>query len=299
MGRTKQDHLIAARTPVRRAMPLALWPRVRKLLDYEDLVRQGDVDAVHDMRVATKRLREATRLFRPALGKARLARHVDSLEALNDALGGVRELDVLGMRIEALCSTGPEVRQALAPLTQGVQVRAQIAREQLHDVLAQSLPRLRPDFRALLSRKNQRKSRAWGVRFADFGASAVRRRLVRAFAMEQAARVPEAVSEFHAMRIAVKKLRYGLELFLHVLGRPARRAYGPVGELQDLMGEVHDWDVVLAEITATCALPASPHTTVALELAARERARLYAMALAHLDKMHRKGLAADLLASLR
>jgi CHAD domain-containing protein len=280
-------------------MKLALWPRVRKLLEYEDLVRQGDVDAVHDMRVATKRLREAVRLFRPAVGKTRLAQHVESLETLNDALGGVRELDVLAIRIEALRTTGPEVRDALAPLAQSVQVRTQVARERLHDVLAQSLSRLKPDFRALLSRKGRRKSPAWGMRFSDFGASAVRRRLVRAFEMEQAARAPEAVGDLHAMRIAVKKLRYGLELFLHVLGRPARRAYGPVGELQDLMGEVHDWDVVLQEITALSALPPSPRMTAALELASRERARLYAMTLAHLDRMHRKGLPRDLLASLR
>src|SRR5688572_32783116 len=54
--------------------------------------RRGDADAVHDMRVATRRLRSALRTFRPVLRRWQPLR--DELKWLADALGGARDNDV-------------------------------------------------------------------------------------------------------------------------------------------------------------------------------------------------------------
>jgi len=70
--------------------------KLPEVLNYEGPARAGDVDGIHDMRVAAKRLREAVRVLRPALpGNARKTL-LKQVERLNDSLGQVRDRDVLG-----------------------------------------------------------------------------------------------------------------------------------------------------------------------------------------------------------
>ena len=87
----KKKLKVKAATPVGKAMAAILPPKVADVVALEDAVREGSVDGVHDMRIATKRLREATKLFLPAFGRKRMKRHLGHLEQLNDALGAVRD----------------------------------------------------------------------------------------------------------------------------------------------------------------------------------------------------------------
>ena len=56
---------------------------------------------------------------------------------------------------------------------------------------------------------------------------------------------PEATEDQHDMRIATKRLRYVLEATGFCFGRPASTARKRAKELQDLLGEIHDADVML------------------------------------------------------
>src|SRR5256885_2364093 len=58
-------------------------------------VRQGDVEAIHDMRVATRRLRVALSNFGACWTKAQRQQIKFWIQSLADALGEVRDLDVL------------------------------------------------------------------------------------------------------------------------------------------------------------------------------------------------------------
>jgi CHAD domain-containing protein len=60
-----------------------------------------------------------------------------------------------------------------------------------------------------------------------------------------AARDPAEVEALHDMRIAAKRLRYVLELAAPALGAGARARAKQARELQDLLGEIHDCDVML------------------------------------------------------
>jgi hypothetical protein len=66
----------------------------------------------------------------------------------------------------------------------------------------------------------------------------------------------DAVTQLHAMRIAAKKLRYTLEIFQDAYSRftPHGKAYleiiDTVKTLQEQLGDLHDADVLVPELTA-------------------------------------------------
>jgi CHAD domain-containing protein len=61
---------------------------------------------------------------------------------------------------------------------------------------------------------------------------------------------PDAVEALHDTRIAAKRLRYLLEITAPVLGPYAETAGKRCKEVQDLLGEVHDCDVMLPRLDA-------------------------------------------------
>ncbi|HET8592379.1 MAG TPA: CHAD domain-containing protein, partial [Solirubrobacterales bacterium] len=54
----------------------------------------------------------------------------------------------------------------------------------------------------------------------------------------------------HDMRIAAKRLRYVLEVTGFCFGRPADTARRRARDLQDILGEIHDCDVMLPRVRA-------------------------------------------------
>jgi hypothetical protein len=58
----------------------------------------------------------------------------------------------------------------------------------------------------------------------------------------------DAVKAQHDMRIAAKRLRYVLEVTGFCFGRPADTARRRARDLQDILGEIHDCDVMLPRV---------------------------------------------------
>ncbi len=77
---------------------------------------------------------------------------------------------------------------------------------------------------------------------------AVRLEELRSFA--GAAHDPAEVEALHDMRIAAKRLRYVLEITEPALGPSARQGAKTAKRLQDLLGEIHDCDVMLPRVRA-------------------------------------------------
>jgi CHAD domain-containing protein len=244
------------------------------------------------MRVATKRLREAARVFQPAFGKARMGRHLEHLERLNDGLGVGRELDVLQIQFGAIAARLDGLAEGLRPLMEHLAEERRAADKNLIPTLEATLPFIADDFERLVHDRTRAHAAVWDMSFARLGRRAVSRRAAEAFGMEEAACAPGASVEFHRMRIAVKRLKYALEVFLGVVGKPAKKAYKPIAELQEVMGEVHDRDVLLGVLReANGGLLKPAVVKQAARAATADRASLHTQTLALLASMHEEKIA--------
>jgi len=85
---------------------------------------------------------------------------------------------------------------------------------------------------------------------ADGAERIVRVRLDELCRLAACAQLPEAVEELHDTRIAAKRLRYVLEIMGPCLGPYAETATKRAKDIQDLLGEIHDCDVMLPRLDA-------------------------------------------------
>jgi CHAD domain-containing protein len=77
--------------------------RLAVLLSHAEGVRRAeDIEALHDMRVASRRLRAALSLFRDAFPPGPFRRFDAEVKAITDALGEARDLDVMIETLEKI-----------------------------------------------------------------------------------------------------------------------------------------------------------------------------------------------------
>ncbi|MCD6359367.1 MAG: CHAD domain-containing protein [Armatimonadetes bacterium] len=264
--------------------------KLEELLLYLKPALDGDFDGIHDMRVAVKRLREALRLFRPLIRKRR-RRHVVSMTGrLNDALGAVRERDVLisdGRRIMARL---PDATDLLEGLVEERGREREMHLEAFRELWAEL------DGSENFLHEARRAARAAHRRSGDlndmplerFAYPVILARLDPVMTALEAARGSDEAHPLHQLRIAVKKLRYAMEPFRPIfpgLKKPGRVA----AELQEALGLAHDYDVLLAALQdyfERNGVNELPEAGEVLELVRAERAARYAEAhdsIAQLD----------------
>ena len=103
-------------------------------------------------------------------------------------------------------------------------------------------------------------------------------RIVAVRTAELYAFVPEALGEhaiiaMHDMRIAAKRLRYVLELVGFCFGEVGAEAQKRARDLQEVLGEIHDCDVMLERIAASHALEPSGFDVLAARFRAERAAQ--------------------------
>jgi CHAD domain-containing protein len=96
-----------------------------------------DVERVHDMRVATRRLRAALEIFEDCFPRKRHRKALKRVKKLADALGERRDLDVeIELLQELSGEAADEDREALAALIEELRLRQRLANEDLAPFVA-------------------------------------------------------------------------------------------------------------------------------------------------------------------
>jgi CHAD domain-containing protein len=97
-----------------------------------------DIERVHDMRVATRRLRAVLEVFAPAFDKAQHKAVLKDVKALADALGARRDPDV---QLAALADLARDLPEADQPGVEAFAARVRAEQGDGNDVLAAALRR--------------------------------------------------------------------------------------------------------------------------------------------------------------
>jgi len=271
---------IKADDPLGEAGRKVLRMHLARMLHFEAGARSGeDPEDLHKMRVATRRMRAAWRVFDGAYRRKVQRRYVRELRTVASALGEVRDIDVLledlSTYIERLPATG---REAVDPLRAAWRRQREVARKRL------------------VTRLESKGYREFVDDYLDFTESGGpvgvpaplgRPSLVRDTAGSRILLAYERVRAYetiitwadvatlHALRIETKRLRYTLEYFSEVMPVTSRKLITEVTAMQDHLGLLNDADVA-ATVTREWLnvhapeLPARSREAVGLYLDSRE-----------------------------
>jgi CHAD domain-containing protein len=243
---------------------------VVRLLRHDAGVRLGeDPEAVHQARVATRRVRSALRTFRHVIEPDWGRSLRDRSKGVADALGAVRDTEVLRDRLRSRESSLPEGdRTGLDELVAMLEVTRDEAREQLLAAIRE------PTYVALLDELVEA-AREPRVLEAAAGAPAVSElpsALERPWRhLEDAvdkAREDASDASLHAVRIRAKRARYAAEAVSPVFGKRAEAFADAAADLQDALGEHQD--SVVARAWLRDAVASGADAFVAGELSAIE-----------------------------
>ncbi|HEX8921900.1 MAG TPA: CHAD domain-containing protein [Pyrinomonadaceae bacterium] len=242
---------------------LILRSRFAEMRAYRDQALDwSDIKGVHDMRVASRRLRSALKDFMPRLPRRKLRRFSKDLKDVADALGAVRDQDVAITALEELAAKAPaEVSAGIERLVEERRRTRELARAELKRVIADdALGKLEEDFTSALEHglKGARKRQAEDderkaierVSCRQAGREVIAARLRELLDLSQSLYWPLKTKPLHEMRIVAKRLRYAIELFAPCWGEPLASFAKEIAKLQTSLGELHDCDLWILEIGA-------------------------------------------------
>lgn len=225
------------------------------MLAHEAGTRLGeDPEELHDMRVATRRLRAALAMFADALpARARFLR--DELGWLADALGAVRDLDVQTQRVHQWAEEVPrQDREALGDLAALLARQRHDARKRLLVCLESArYERLVSSFTAVLRQGPSRRSTAARAPAVVVVPDLVRMRHDAVTKAAKRARKNGGPDDFHRLRIRSKRLRYALEFVAETYRGQTAKYVRNLVQLQDTLGLMQDARVAAERLHALVA----------------------------------------------
>lgn len=229
---------------VGRTLLLKHWQRA---LRHEAGARTGaDIEDVHRMRVATRRLRSAFRFFGAYMALPHQDEIVAGLRDLARRLGAVRDLDVLIECLEQAAAIESADRPTIDAIIAALDQDRAVVRDDLVAYLdGPGMATLRAHVADGLTQpasgppaKRDRPVRTAGPRL-------LARRAARVLA-DGADLLAPTSEELHDLRIRLKRLRYAAEFLLpYTESNRLKPLIRSATALQDVLGELHDGDVML------------------------------------------------------
>ena len=254
MAATRADR--TARLSARDLIGSTVSSSVERLIGELPRARAGqEPEGVHQARVATRRLRSDLRTFAPLLDETWRVQMRAELRRLTDALGAVRDADVLTAQLDEVLGASD-----LAPNT-AMNDLLVAQRSDARDKLVAAIDDPRTD--QLIDRLREAGAAPPTTPKAD-GPATRRLRPLAARPWEQVRRAVRSLpddpssAELHRVRLLAKRARYAAEAVTPVYGRDAKRFGAALARLQDVLGDMNDAEQLANWLTA-----AAPHLTPA------------------------------------
>jgi CHAD domain-containing protein len=262
----KLERALADRMPSAAAPP-RLKPRSRAgdvVLSYlrgqadalksaDPLVRRDQPDAVHQMRVAARRLRAVLQSFRPILEASATAHLRDELRWLGQVLGAARDGEVLTGHLTGLLGEVPE-ELVLGPVSAGITEHFAPRNTAAQRAAVRALDSRR--YVALLDELEGLLTEPPLTDAAAAPAMTLRQPVERAYRrlhkrIRRALDMPAGHDKdlaLHEARKAAKRARYTADVLIPIAGRPARRFSKRMTRIQTVLGDHQDLVVARAAI---------------------------------------------------
>ncbi|MEU4693394.1 CYTH and CHAD domain-containing protein [Actinoplanes sp. NPDC023714] len=234
---------LSEKTKKTKINPVVRYAREQRdaIIGHDPAARRGDPEAVHKMRVATRRLRSTLKTYRrwfPETGAG------DELRWLAGMLGAVRDPQVLeGKLLAGVVESGPEFEPAANRIRAALEHRVAKGRDELAEALdSDRYLTLLDDIDALVDHPETH---------GGDPSRRTRKVLKKADRRLDAATASGVDEELHEARKTYKKARYAVEVIQPEHGKPAKRLVKALTALQDGLGAHQDSTVareVLREI---------------------------------------------------
>jgi CHAD domain-containing protein len=237
-----------------------------------------DDEAIHDLRVAIRRIRTLLKMARPLFGRF----HADAVrKAFADvmrATGELRDEEVLEQTLDGLSERPAFVEWRRARGAHQKKLRRAASAAVEHG----ELDRARLMLRALLVFPFDASRNAPLSKFARRTATRARRMLERNRGVKL-----DDTKGLHDLRIAYKELQYSVELLAEALPQNARALREPATIIQKRLGEIHDADVAIQTLQKARGLPPREKREAVAALATLRTKRV-SKYLADLDRLGKR-----------
>ncbi len=232
-GRTAGDHLVAY-----------LTEQVGSLLRHDLLARRDAPDAVHQMRVASRRLRAALRAYQRLLDRDRAGRLRAELKWLGTRLGPARDLEVMEEELTEKVGELPD-ELVLGPVEARLTRHFAPARADARRAVVRTLRTKR--YLGLLDQLDRLVTDPPLVERANRkAAKELPKHVRRAYrrTARKAARLDGSGEALHDVRKAAKRVRYATEVAVPAVGKQANRTRKRAREVTKVLGDHHDSVVI-------------------------------------------------------
>jgi triphosphatase len=253
------------------------------LLQHEPGTRLGeDTEELHDMRVASRRLRAALQLFADVLPTT-VMRTEDDLRWIGRTLGDVRDLDV---QLEQLTewqelSVEPD-RAALGPLRELLENERALARARMLAVLDSRRYEVFVDRFARAVRARRRRAEGpWSLPVLEAAPNLIENRFRKVRKAGERIHSASEPTDYHRLRIRAKRFRYALEFFSDAYPGETGPLIKRLVALQDALGRHQDAQVAIDRLRTLASArdrPLAKATVFAMgEIAERYRQDMVAL----------------------
>jgi CHAD domain-containing protein len=233
-------------TPAGEVVQAYLRTQAETLRSLDALVRRDEADAVHQMRVTTRRLRSTLRAFGRVIPRSRTARLADELKWLGGVLGEARDAEVLAGHLrDGLAQCPAEL--VIGPIEARVQGHFAPQRAAARAALLKALDSRRyltllSDLERLTDDPPAGPDASRPARDVLPAAvrSAYRRTARRMWQARHAPPGPVADAALHETRKAAKRARYAGEAVSPALGKKAARFARQMKKVQSVLGDHQD-----------------------------------------------------------
>lgn len=234
------------------ADPAHLWAvlfiqkKFETLWSYHDRVHADPTaDDIHDMRVASRRLRAVLKDFRPFFPKKYYRPLAELTRNLTRKLGRVRDQDILAEHLQTLTPKNKTI-PLVQSILRSVRKEKTEALAELHQYMDKlksvNYPQLFKDLlhytkkqRVTPTEEKYTKSLYYHMRSVLF------QRLADLYAWEKSIFTPDCWHELHQMRIAAKQLRYSMELYAPCFDKIFTEEYlQKIKMVQEHLGQIQD-----------------------------------------------------------